>query len=120
VAQVEAVSYATLDDNISDHPKVIAVGNAAELVFMRSIVYANRVRTDGVIPAAVVPFLCRGEDQAAVERALVQGGLWERNGSGYVIHDFLDHNLSRAAILARHLHMKNIGRKGGSRGRSKR
>jgi hypothetical protein len=36
---------------------------------------------------------------AAIADALVQAGLWDKNGgSGFQIHDFTDHNLSAAAV----------------------
>lgn len=32
---------------------------------------------------------------------LVDAGLWEQNGNGYVIHDYLDYNPSRVEIEAK-------------------
>lgn len=114
----EAMTWATLDDHITEHPKIVKAGHLAELVQYRAIIYANRNLTNGLVPAAIVPSLCRGfEDRAGeVIAVLVLERLWQRQPDGdYLIHDFLadGHNLSKAEVESRRVNRQKSGSKGG-------
>jgi hypothetical protein len=99
------MAWARLDDSFYDHPKVIAVWHArpdALGLHMRAISYCARHETDGKIHNAAVmalsPFQRDREGQVG---ALVDAGLWYEQEEHYLIHDYLDYNLSRDEIAAK-------------------
>jgi len=106
------MSWIRLDDDFGDHPKLVAAGPLACLLHVRALVYCGRHMTDGRIPRNIIGSLVdwatdgvsegkTGEPPNNYELAerLVAAGLWERDGTGYVIHDYLEYNPSRAKIL---------------------
>ena len=104
--------WTKLDDGFADHPKVLAVGHEAERLFVHGLIYCNKLLTDGFIPADVVPRLAPAPGSAARNGGLADRlvdtipagytvGLWERVDGGFHVHDFLDHNESRAQVIAR-------------------
>jgi hypothetical protein len=98
--------YARLDDELIDHRKIFAAGerlgkNGAAIAlgfYTVGLLWSNKHLTDGYLPRAVVHQFPHVSSPAAVADALVSAGLWETNGSGYVIHDYADWNPSAAAI----------------------
>src|SRR5439155_17360819 len=112
------MTWATLDDHIAEHPKIVKAGHLAELVQYRAIIYANRNLTNGLVPAAIVPSLCRGfEDRAGeVITVMLRERPLERQADGdLTIHDFLadGHNLSKAEVETRRINRQKSGSKGG-------
>jgi hypothetical protein len=125
-------SWIKLDDHLSEHPKILEVGPLAAWLYVCSIQYANRRRTDGFVPARAIYTLvdlgecgivrgCVGKAQepdygavyaAELAERLVAAGLWETVEGGYHIHDYLDYQASaekidqfRAKDRTRKLHM---------------
>lgn len=92
--------WVRLDDGMYTHPKVISLTPSARWLFVAGICYANQNATDGFISrsAAEGVGMIRQSGRAVAE--LVSAGLWERSGSGYVIHDYHDYQPSRDKILA--------------------
>ncbi|OHV46639.1 hypothetical protein BBK14_01970 [Parafrankia soli] len=86
-----------ISDDATDHPKVEAAGNEAFGLWVRLGAYAARQLTDGVIPG---PVAVRYGDQALIDRLVAVRLLDVVEGGGWAIHDYLDHNPSRAEILA--------------------
>lgn len=110
--------WARLDDDFCDHPKVVAVGNAAAGLFARLVSYCARHLTDGHVPEAIAMMYAGADGQGLVERLVVEG-LVQRsacnpvtNRSGYLLPGYLDRNPSadevrrerarRAANVAAH------------------
>ena len=90
--------YAQLDDLFPDHPKVVGLSDAAFRVHVHGIFYCNRARSDGYVPPRF-PYGWHPKAKQAI-RELLAAGLWEQANSGYLIHDYLDWNRSRAQIEA--------------------
>jgi hypothetical protein len=84
--------WSKIDDNLPDHPKFVRAGTAASWLWVCSITYANRLLTDGFIPAEKVPSLGTLQRPQEAARLLVEVGLWEEVDGGFQIHDFHDHN----------------------------
>ncbi len=108
-----------MDDTLHDHPKVDAVleldehgGLAAMGLWALVLSSVSGQLTDGVISRRVVRRLApeHGEALAAV---LVSNGLWDVEGDGWVMHDYLDCNESRAKVLSRREARVAAGRRGG-------
>jgi hypothetical protein len=99
------MAWARLDDGFYDHPKVIAVWHSrpdALGLHMRAIAYCARHETDGKILApAVMALSPLQRDREEQVSALVDAGLWYEQDEHYLIHDYLDYNLSRDEIAAK-------------------
>lgn len=93
------MSWIKIDDQFTDHPKVLDVGPLAECLFVRGLTYASRYLTDGFVPSA---HLRRMGDLDAIEQALrlVDAGLWDESDGGYQIHDYLDYQPSAEKVKA--------------------
>jgi len=98
--------WARLDVDFSDHPKVLAAGDAigrngaaiAIGVYALGLLWSNKHLTDGHLPiAAIQTFRRHVHDPIAVADALARAGLWEKNGSGFVIHDYAEFGNPNAA-----------------------
>jgi len=97
------VSWVKLDDGFADHPKVLAVSGDAVLLHLAGFCYCARQETDGAIPELALSQLTRFSKPKAAKLAarLVEVGLWERNGAGWLVHDYLDYNPSRESLKER-------------------
>jgi hypothetical protein len=51
------VPYITIDQDFLSHPKTITISPLAQLLFLRSIIYAGKHLTDGVLPPNIVALL---------------------------------------------------------------
>lgn len=99
------MSWFALDDGFDSHPKVRKAGNAAVGLFVRLGVHATKHLTEGHLDADIV----RDYGTPATVRKLVSVGMLhafdhgckrceQPAEDGYVIHDYLDYNKSRAQI----------------------
>lgn len=92
------MSWARFDDQYSDHPKIVEAGPMAELLDVRGIIYSARMQTDGLITAASLRQISRDIPRVRERvRKLIEVERWEEApGGGWMIHDFLEFNFSRA------------------------
>lgn len=97
-----------LDDGFFDHPKVVQAGRDARDLWLAAGCYSARELTDGFIPFEVLPLLAakagvrnpKGLALRLVEaRAQSAHGMFEPREGGYLIHDYLEYNPSRAQVL---------------------
>lgn len=111
-----AMTYVKIDDAFPDHPKFLQAGPVAGYLALAAIAWSGRNARDGIIPRAQVarlanlegvaidnePDAVMGDDVSPYELAeiLVKCGLWHKHREGYQIHDYLDHQRSRAEIEA--------------------
>lgn len=102
--------WARLDDELIDHSKIFVAGEAlgkngpaiALGFYALGLMWSNRHLTDGFLPLAVVRSFRHVDRPTSVADALVKAGLWEKNGgSGYVIHDYSDHNPKASNVKAK-------------------
>lgn len=93
------MSWARVDDQFADHPKVMAAGPLASWLYVCGLAYCARLLTDGFIPSGQVRKLADVENAGALADRLVTVGLWERHTGGYRVHDFHDHNPTRDEVL---------------------
>lgn len=91
------MTWVRLDDNFTEHPKVLAAGPEAAWAFVRLISYANRLNSDGFIPSAAASTFAGKR----LTNRLVTAGLLAPAPGGYSIHDYLDFQPSRREVLAR-------------------
>jgi hypothetical protein len=97
------VSWVRFDDKFYDHPKVSALApslmdRCVGLHLLASCWCSNQL-TDGYITEHQ-PARLLGHPAAKQISELVRVGMWEPAEGGYQIHDYLDYNPSRDAVLA--------------------
>lgn len=95
------MSWARLDDRYDDHPKVRAVwrrSRAAAALHVHAITYCARHETDGHITRDwIEDRIPNARERDAALEALLDTGLFDANGDGgFIVHDYLDFNPSRA------------------------
>jgi hypothetical protein len=95
------MTWARIDDQFADHPKVIGLSDRAFRIHIRGICYAARQLTDGFIPLSAAQ---EWGMRAVLE--LEKSTLWKPVAAGYQIHDFLDYNPSREQVLAERATMR--------------
>jgi len=91
--------WVKIDDGMATHPKILKAGPIALAIQIRAICYASQNKTDGFIPFAAVPLLTLGLDQHPNSldwpSIMTDNGLWDVHDDGYMVHGFLDWNLSK-------------------------
>jgi hypothetical protein len=92
------VSWVRVDDGFDEHPKIDALGDAAFRLHVAALCYCARTLSDGHVPAAKAGRLT-ATARPKVIAELVAAGVWEAVTDGYVIHDYLDYQLSREKVL---------------------
>ena len=115
--------WTRLDDELIDHRKIFQAGELlgddgpvkALGFYALVLLWTNKHLTDGVIPYPVLRKFPHVADPCAVADALTTAGLLEKNGVGYVVHDFAEFgNPSASSVKAQRLRdrrRKKVGRK---------
>lgn len=85
------MSWVRIDDRVLYHPKFIGLAPTAFRAWVAALTWSSAQRTDGYLPAAVLPTLQATTRDA---RVLVARELWESaDGGGWRIHDYGDYQL---------------------------
>lgn len=92
------MSWAKLDDDFYDHPKVLAAGLEAAGLFAKGLSYSSRKLTNGALTFDVAEMLARTPEWRVIAQRLVDVGLFESTATGYVIHDYLRFNPSAQQV----------------------
>lgn len=87
-----------LDVHFFDHPKIMGLPAEAICCYLASVAYCNRYKTDGYLHLAIVRRLL--EQWNILRQTLIEAGLWEAAESGVRVHDYAQHNRTRAQIEA--------------------
>ncbi len=108
-------SYAPLSAHYYKDDAIAEAGERAELLYVRGLDFCADMLEDGRISdIQLTRFVGVGMNDAK-KRAdkLVETGLWERNGTGYIIRNWHKWNLSKAEISEKQ--RKDSERKAGGR-----
>ena len=96
-----------VDDEFYLHPKVVLASRAARDLYLGAIFYSSRSLSDGFVPAGAINTLdplTRSKVRATrLAAELVSLGLFEPAEGGYLVHDYLDYQPSRAELERRRL-----------------
>lgn len=97
--------FLSLDEGFADHPKVWALSDNAFRVHVSGLLLCSRLKTDGFLPADRIRNLVPKLRPASVPE-LLDGTRWAPVGIdelvvSYEIRNYLDWNLSAAAIQER-------------------
>lgn len=101
------------EDNFAEHPKVLAVSDAAFRLHIRAVAYCSRLLTDGAVSVAALASIKSGKWGLRLADELVDARLWEKRHDGYQIHDYLHYQPSRAHIEEIRKQRADAGRRGG-------
>lgn len=94
------MSYVALDDNFPDHPKVAGLSDKSFRLHISVLCRCGRFLTDGEASKGLLVSVRYGSNAAAIKE-LLDAGLWEREGEGYRVHDYLVYNPSKAQVQAK-------------------
>ena len=92
--------WAKLDDTLHGHPKAAKAGLEAMGLHLLALAHCSAYLTDGHVAPEFVEGKAARRSTVLTAR-LVEARLWEVNGDGWVIHDYLDYNPSREQVLAK-------------------
>ncbi len=95
------MSWVKLDDDFFENPKTGPLSNGAKLLYLAGLTYCAKRLTDGQIdPRGVKAVRAKTGAGMKVVAELETAGRWEKNGNGYIVHDYLDYNPPAAKVLA--------------------
>ena len=97
------MTWARLDDSFYSHPKIRKAWRMRASIGLHvlAISYCADHSLDGKLPAEFAEDQLPDPDERdAAVTALIDAGLWKRNGQGFEVHDFLAYNPSRADLTA--------------------
>lgn len=90
------MSWYKVDDQSTFHPKVVLAGNECWGAMTRFGSYSSAYLTNGFVPQNIALSIC---SEAVIDR-LVDVNLLDICDGGYAIHDYLDYNPSKDAVVA--------------------
>ncbi len=99
------MTWVRLDDAFATNPKVFMLSDGAFRAYVVGLCYASQHLTDGFVPAGYVKLRHARELEAA--------GMWDQDGSGWQIHDFLEYNPSKQEVEQERARKVAAGRAGG-------
>jgi hypothetical protein len=88
------MTWVKVDDRMPDHPKVAGLSDRAFRVHVEALCFCSGFLTDGAVSAKVAQ---QRHWSAKHTDELVEAGLWETTGDGWLIHDYLTYQRSRQA-----------------------
>lgn len=114
------MSWAKLDDQMLNHPKIASVGALGFAMHVAGIVYCSQHLTDGFVPRGAALTLLNFEGVGIINGmsgrdadclwiiehgvtpylSLEEAGLWITTAGGWDIHDYLVYNPTREKVLA--------------------
>jgi hypothetical protein len=102
------MTWVQLDDQIANHPKILKAGPDAAWLWACALAYCQNHLTDGYVPRSALRSLGGFKNPVGLADRLVEArvrpeghGLFERRGEDYAVHDYLDHNPTKATVLER-------------------
>lgn len=92
------MSWVRIDENAMEHPKIGGLPDGAFRLWVQALAYCQKFLTDGAVNVVALKGLRAYSSQRRA--VLVTVGLWDEVSDGSVrVHDFLDWNESRAAVV---------------------
>jgi hypothetical protein len=104
--------WAKVDDKLHAHPKVARAGLEALGLHLLAMSYCAAYETEGHVDAHFAEGKAAKRTRALVAR-LVESGLWEPNGNGWTIHDWLLYNPTREEAAELSKRRALAGKRGG-------
>lgn len=108
-------TYIKVHDGMPGHPKFAGLSDKAFRTIVTAWCYSSEYLTDGVIPVKAWTGLVPARGQVAVDkvtRELVEAGLVEARGEEVHLHDYLEHQRSKAQVE----HVRQVRSEAGKQG----
>lgn len=86
------------DDATAENPTLVPLSDRAFRLWFSACCYCHRNQTDGLVPVALAPSLSRTATKRTVTELLDAGKFEPRPGGFLYVHDYLEHNPSRASL----------------------
>jgi hypothetical protein len=102
-------TYVKLHDGFDEHPKVAGLSDKEFRTYIEALCYCARNLTDGEISSAVA----RKMAPPRVWATLTTSGLIEVADSGYMVHDYLEHQRSAEQVRQLKAARREAGKRGG-------
>lgn len=102
-------TYIRVDVLMPTNPKVCGLGLASRWLLIELWCYCGQHLTDGYVPAQVWRRTGRARDR----QALVDNGFASKTDGGYLMHDYLEHQRSRAEVDDLREKRRKAGERGG-------
>lgn len=96
------MTWAKLDDQFPEHPRIVGLSDKAFRLHVAAICVTARKLTDGHInnhDGRMLLAMTKASRKHVVE--LLESGVWQMNGDGYVIRDYLDYNPPASVVKER-------------------
>src|SRR3954447_13701245 len=93
------MTWVRLDDEFYEHDKIIALSDAAFRLWANALGFCNRKLTDGFLQANAVGLLTTHRNPRTLVAELVTQWLWEPVSGGYLVHDYLKYQPTKAKVL---------------------
>lgn len=91
-------TWIKLHDNFRTNPKVLRAGEDAAWLYVCGLLYCSANLTDGEIPTPALRTLTEKRDARTLAKVLVREGLWKETPTGWLVHDYLEVQRSRAQV----------------------
>lgn len=105
--------WAKIDDKLHGHPKAAKAGLEALGLHLLAMSHCAAYETEGNIDTSF-PQEKAGDRARELVASLVEAGLWEVNGTGWKIHDWLKYNPSNAQAKRLAKQRQAAGKRGGN------
>lgn len=92
------MTWAKVDDRFNDDPRLLSLERGVRLLHIEGIVWCCRHLTDGHVPRYALAKVTDEPDAVNGVDALVEAGLWEPQGEGWLIVDYLRDQSSAADV----------------------
>jgi hypothetical protein len=106
------MAYVKVDTSVPRNRKFVKAGPAPSWLWLCGNCYCQDALTDGFIPDEALPYL-GVKNAAQLADHLVKAGLWHKEGDGYRVNDYLDHNRSASEVQAIKEERRKAGASGG-------
>ena len=98
------MSWVRIDDKAWCHPKFAGLSGNAVRLWLYALCWCNAQQADGHVPKSMIRTF--GSSAKDVE-ALIMAGLWEATDDGWVFHNYLRYQPSKAKIEAKREQISN-------------
>ena len=94
------MTWVKVDDLITEHEKCVGLSSDAWCLWLHGLTYCSRNLTDGRIPKAMLGRLTALSKPERAAGELVEAGLWLERARWFEVHDYLEHQRSKAQVEA--------------------
>jgi len=108
------MEYARIYTALLTHPKWLTLSATAKALIVQAWMFSALQETDGIVPDAAKKVIGY-QAKAALE--LEQACWWHRNGDGYILHDWQDHQVNGAELNERRQRLREQWRESKAKAR---